>query len=104
MALLPLWALLVFRRAKAAIHRPKPIRSMADGVAKFLLGVFAILAGVAALSTKQLAAIVPTLFMFAILHVPVTDSWSVPNWMRYVAYVALFFVFALLIDVERRDG
>ena len=103
-ALLVAWAFLVASRVKAAIRRPKPIRTMLDAAAKWFLGALGLLLGAAALSTRQFAAFIPALFMVAILHVPISQSWVMPNWGRYVAYFALFVMFLMIWDVASQGG
>lgn len=68
------------------------------------LGAMGLLLGAAAVSTRQFAALIPALFMVAMLHVPVTQSRVMPNWARYAAYFALFVVFLLNWDVAKREG
>ena len=103
-ALLVPSAVLVTRRVKTALRGPNPVRAMAHGTTKWILGAFALLLGASALSNGQIAAFAPALLMVAILHVPVTSAWVPPNWVRYVAYVALLFVFAAVWDVDAVRG
>ena len=105
MAFAPFLALRLFRWVKVSVQGPTPIRTIADTTAKWVLGAFALLAGSAALSSHQVVAIALAILMFAILHVPaLSNSWVIPNWGRYVAYIVLFIVFSLIFEVGRGEG
>lgn len=71
-----------------------------DAAANTLLGAFALFLGYGAYASGWLIGVVPTIFMPILLYAPNRTEFTVPNWARYVGYLALLVLFVVAFPLK----
>jgi cell division protein FtsW (lipid II flippase) len=96
-------ALTVIKHRKIARVPGSSWQSHLDAATKTLLAAFALLLGYGAFASGWLIGTIPATFMAIVLLAPNRTGFILPNWGRYLGYLALFVIFVAAFPLKA-DG